>query len=113
LEQVACAQQLGRDPVADPSLERDQPVEDEQARPVSDCGKPGREVVVAGLGVESACGGDLAGWDAGADIELRGEVIVGVEQEDVQRVRLWLSLREVATARPPQGLGLYEPSVFD
>ena len=64
----------------------DDAVEDQQAGTVPDGVEPGREVALADRRVEDPRGGELAGGDAGAEVELLGEVGVGIQHVGVERL---------------------------
>ena len=88
LEQIARADQLGRGPAADPDLEREQAVEDQQPEALPGGLEPGREIARPDPDLEHPSGRELPGGDPGADVELLGQLPVGVEQVGVQRDRL-------------------------
>ena len=102
LEQVAGSDQLGRGPIADARIDRDQPIEDQQAEAATDGREPGREITLANLRVEDSRGCDLAGSEAHPDIELLREVVVGVEQIGIERRRERLPSPEMRVAGPPR-----------
>ncbi len=112
LKQIAGADQLGGGATADPDLERDQTVEDEQPEALPRGIEPGRQVARPDPDLEDPGGGELPGRDPRADVELLGDLPVGVEQVGVERDRLRRVAGQPRMAGPPQGPGL-DTSVFD
>jgi hypothetical protein len=87
LEEVTRSDELGRGAVADAGVDRDQPVEEQQAGPAVDGLEPPTEVARADLGVEDPRGGNLADGEAHPEIELLRQIVVRVEEIGVQRRR--------------------------
>ena len=80
LQQVARAHELGRGAVADLDVDRDRAVEQQQPWGRRSRRGPLRGIAVADLDLEHDDGRHLADDHAHADVELLGEVGVGVEQ---------------------------------
>ncbi len=85
LQQIAASHQLGDRPVGDARVDRDEAVEDQQAGPVPDGREPRLEVALAGVRFEHPRRRELARREARADVELLGEIVVGIEQIGVER----------------------------
>jgi len=78
LEEIACADQLSRDPVAGAGLEHDQSVKDQQAGALPRGGEPRAQITLADSELDELGRGELPGGDATPGVQLPGELVVCV-----------------------------------
>ena len=105
LQQVTGTGQLARRPVADPGLERDQSVENQQPRTPSHRGEQRPQVARPDLRAQHPDGGNLAGGDAHPDVELLRKIVVRIEQVGVERRGFRRSSSRTGGRRPPYRSG--------